>query len=139
MGLITAKLELLNSGDYYNFQDGKLSEPDIRKVNVDALVDTGAYMFCINDQIKNQLGLKVLSIETAEMANGEINSFEVVGPVMIKFKNRQTICRAFVMPGDSQVLLGSIPMEDMDVIINPKSQTMEVNPLHPYLAQKSLK
>ena len=48
-------------------------------------------------------------------------------------------CNALVLPGNNEVLLGAIPMEDMDVIIDPKKQTLEVNPEHPYFAQMKLK
>ena len=55
------------------------------------------------------------------------------------FENRATTCRAMVLPGDSEILLGSIPMEDMDLLIDPKRQRLIVNPETPYLAKKPLK
>ena len=62
----------------------------------------------------------------------------VVGPVWLKFKNRQTVCLA-VQTHDDEVLLGSIPLEDLDVVINPKAQTIEVNPESPYMPKMKLK
>jgi hypothetical protein len=44
-----------------------------------------------------------------------------------------------VLPGDAEILLGAIPTEDMDVLIDPKQQKLIVNPEHPYIAQKHLK
>jgi hypothetical protein len=44
-----------------------------------------------------------------------------------------------VLPGNCEVLLGAIPMEDMDVIIHPQRQELLVNPEHPYMAQMKLK
>ena len=41
--------------------------------------------------------------------------------------------------GDAEILLGSIPMEDMDVLIDPRAQKLVVNPKHPYVATKHLK
>ena len=95
--------------------------------------------FSVNEELKNQLGLKSIGFESATLTNSKIEKYEVVGPVTILFENRNTICRALVLPGNSEVLLGAIPMEDMDVIIDPKRQKLIVNPEHPYLAQKSLK
>ncbi len=75
----------------------------------------------------------------AELANCQREEYDVVGPVDVLFKNRSTTCRAFVLPGDTEPLLGAIPMEDMDVLIHPSRQELIVNPEHPYLAQMKLK
>ena len=112
---------------------------EIRKIRVSALVDSGAYMMCINENIKNQLGLNVIDTMEAEMADGRLERLDVVGPVEVMFKNRSTSCRAAVFPGDAEVLLGSIPMEDMDVVILPKEQRLVVNPATPYIARKKIK
>ena len=64
---------------------------------------------------------------------------DIVGPVELRFKNRQTTVRAMVLPGDAEVLLGAIPMEDMDVLIHPLRQELIVNPEHPYFAVTKLK
>ncbi len=77
--------------------------------------------------------------QTAQLANGEISEVDIVGPVEIKFLNRSTSCRAMVIPGENETLLGAIPMKDMDVMIDPRSQTLILPPDRPYLAQKSLK
>lgn len=64
---------------------------------------------------------------------------DVVSSVELRFKNRQTTCRAMILPGDSVPLLGSIPLEDMDVLINPLRQELIVNLEHPYFAQMKMK
>lgn len=73
------------------------------------------------------------------MANDQIAEYDVVGPVELRFKNRRTMCNAMVLPGDNEVLLGAIPLEDMDVLIHPQRQELIVNPNHPYFAQMKLK
>ncbi|MDP4265634.1 MAG: clan AA aspartic protease, partial [Bacteroidota bacterium] len=65
--------------------------------------------------------------------------YDIVGPVVVKFKNRRTVCNAMVLQGDSEPLLGSIPLEDMDVLIHSLRQELIVNPDHPYYAQMKLK
>lgn len=55
------------------------------------------------------------------------------------FKNRTTSCNAAVLPGEAEVLLGAIPMEDLDVVINPREQTLELPEDRPYLAKKKIK
>jgi clan AA aspartic protease len=106
---------------------------------VNSLVDTGRYMLCINESIQAQMNFPVMEQRTGELANGEIVTYDVVGQVELRFKNRRSQCSAMILPGDSEVLLGAIPMEDMDVLIHPLSQELIVNPDHPYYAQMKLK
>jgi hypothetical protein len=55
----------------------------------------------------------------------------VVGPVDVEFENRKATCNAYVLPGDSEPLLGAIPLEELDVIIHAARQELIINPLHP--------
>lgn len=73
------------------------------------------------------------------MADGTIQEFNVVTGFELKFANSRTSCSAIILPGDSEVLLGAIPLEDMDVLIHPLRQELIVNPDHPYFAQMKLK
>ncbi len=139
MGLIYADIEIANSFDEALARHGDLAPCDIRKVVVRALVDSGAYMLCINENLKLQLGLDTVAEMAAELANGSFEKLDVVGPVEVRFENRSTSCRAAVLPGESETLLGSIPMEDMDVRILPKEQKLVVNPEAPNLAKKKIK
>jgi clan AA aspartic protease len=96
-------------------------------------------MLTINDSLKEQLGLDVKETRTVQTADGRIMKLEVVGPIEVRFKNRRSLTQALVMPGENEVLLGAIPMEDMDVVIHPSRQELIVHPDHPYLAQMKLK
>ena len=128
MGLIYADIELVSAGDVELARRGYIQKNEIKKETVSALVDSGAYMMCINEHIKAQLDLPVIDTMEAELADGTLKKMDVVGPVIINFKNRTTSCNAAVLPGESEVLLGAIPMEDMDVVLVPKLQTIDVNP-----------
>lgn len=139
MGLVYAEIELINAGDVSLFEGSYIKETDIRKLKTKALVDTGAVMLAINETIKSQLGLKVRDTRSAQLANGKVAVVDVVGPIEVRFKNRFSICNAMVLPGDQEVLLGAIPMEEMDVIIHPASQQLIVNPEHPLKPQMALK
>ncbi len=139
MGLIYANLELVCADDLALERNGFINKKDIKKINVKALVDSGAFMMCINEHIQNQLSLAVVDTMEAELADGSLKTIKVVGPVIINFKNRTTSCNAAVLPGESEVLLGSIPMEDMDVVLVPKLQTIDVNPKSKFMAKKKIK
>lgn len=74
-----------------------------------------------------------------QLANGHIVTYDVVGPVNVKFKNRNTVCLAMVLEGSNEPLLGAIPLDDMDVLIHPQSQQLIINPNHPFYSQMKLK
>ena len=75
----------------------------------------------------------------AELADGSFTECEIVGPVDVHFRTRSTSCRAVVLPGATEVLLGAIPIEDMDVIIDLKNQELTLPPERPYIARTKLK
>lgn len=139
MGLIYADIELINGGDIEMARRYIIGEEEIKRMSLRVLVDTGSYMLCINKSIQEQLQFPVVEKRKAQLANSEIVECDVVSMVELKFKNRRTMCNAMVLPGDSEPLLGAIPMEDMDVLFNPLRQELEVNPEHPYFAQMKLK
>ncbi|TAF79403.1 MAG: clan AA aspartic protease [Sphingobacteriales bacterium] len=139
MGLVHAEIELVRTADLVLFEENIIKEDQIKKMTVTALVDSGAYMLAINETVKAQLDLRFIDEQIAELADGSKVKLEIVGPVEVRFGNRSTTCRAVVLPGDAEILLGAIPMEDMDVIIHPREQKMMVNPKSPNYAQKSLK
>lgn len=134
-----ADIELINGGDLEMARRHIIGEEEVKRMRVNALVDTVSYMLCINENIQEQLQLPVVEQRKAQMANGSIVECDVVAPVELRFKNRATTCRAMVLPGDSEPLLGAIPIEDMDVLIDPLRQQLIVNPDHPYFAQMKLK
>ena len=131
MGLVYAEIKLINSDDIALNRRGYLQKEEIREMQVTAMVDSGATMLAINENIKNQLGLVAIYKQSAQLADGTFLDLEVVGPVEVRFENRISTCNAMVLPGDSEILLGAIPMEEMDVLIHPKENRLIVNPEHP--------
>ncbi len=139
MGLVYAEIDIISVDDIVLHRRGFLNESEIKRANVTALVDSGAYMLSINDNLKTQLDLPVIEKQFVTLADESTIEVEIVGPVEVHFENRSTTVRAVVLPGDAEVLLGAIPMEDMDVLIDPRERKLVVNPKHPYVANKYLK
>ena len=96
-------------------------------------------MLAINRNIQEYLDLPIVERRKAQLANGDIVECDVVSSAKLRFKNRATTCRAIVLPGDLEVLLGAIPIKDMDVLIHPLRQELIVNPDYPTMAQMKLK
>src|SRR5665213_3032744 len=131
MGTVYADIELTNAVDKGDARRSVISEEEIRSLRLKMLADSGAYMMAINETIQEQLQLPFLEKRKVKLANGSVAEYDVVGQVLVKFANRMANCSAFVLPGDSEPLLGAIPMEEMDVMIHPFRQELIVNPEHP--------
>jgi clan AA aspartic protease len=122
MGIVIAKLVLSNP-----------REPTLAPIEVVALADTGSVFLCIPEHIRLQLNLEVLEEREVTLADGRRATYPYVGPVILRYKNRTGCVGALVL--GQQVLLGAIPMEDMDLVVNPRDQTVDVNPDSPNIAQ----
>ncbi len=139
MGLVYADIELINAGDVEMARRHVIGAEEIKSIRINMLVDSGAYMMAINQTIQSQLDLPLIELRKVQVADGRVAEYEVVGPVHVRFANRKATCNAFVLPGDSEPLLGAIPMEEMDVLIHPLRQELIVNPLHPNFAVLKMK
>jgi len=139
MGLIYADIELINADDLAFVRRHVIREEEVKRMNVKMLVDTGSVYMCINESVQEQLQLAIVEKRKGQLADGSIVEYEVAGPIEVRFKNRRCVVDAMVLPGDNEMLLGSIPLEDMDILIHPTRQELIVNPDHPYFAQMKLK
>ncbi len=118
MGLTQATIELSNPRN-----------PELLPMSVEALADTGALHLCIPEHLSIQLELAETEKREVTTADGGKHLCAYVGPIQIKFKNRTCFTGALVL-GDT-VLLGAVPMEDMDLVVAPSRMTVEVNPNSP--------
>ena len=139
MGMTYAEIELINADDQALARRHMIGEEEIRSFHVNMLADTGSEYMCINETVKEQLGLFTLEKRKFQLANGSIDEYEIAGPIEIRFKNRRFLTEAVVLPGDNEMLLGAISMEGMDVLVHPSRHELIVNPEHPYVAQMRLK
>ncbi|MGO9111333.1 MAG: clan AA aspartic protease [Thermoguttaceae bacterium] len=126
MGIITAEIELSNP-----------TRPALAPLVVQALVDTGAMTICIPEHVAVQLHLEQIETRAVTTADERSHVVPYVGPVRIKFQNRSCFTGALVI-GDT-VLLGAVPMEDMDLVVSPARQTITVNPSSPNIPSAVVK
>ncbi len=102
---------------------------NLQSLKVRALADTGAMHLCIPQHIAIQLDVKEHEKREVTLADGSKRLIPYAGPIEVRFSNRCCYVGAMVM-GD-EVLLGAIPMEDMDLIVQPMTQEVTVNPKSP--------
>lgn len=126
MGFVYSEITLRNPRD-----------ASLKPMAVKALVDTGAQWLCIPEHVAIQLGLERHEDREVTLADGKKQTVPYVGPIQISFENRTCYSGALVF-GD-EVLLGAIPMEDMDVIVSPLHRTLTVNPQSPNIAAGKVK
>ena len=139
MGHVYAEITLENTIDAALAYDGDIPFEKVRKMKVNALVDSGARTLTINEEIAKQLGLKVRKQVDVTLADSSCRKCDFVGPVNILFDNRLSCCNPLVLPGADEILLGVIPLEEMDVIIDPISEQLVVHPDRPYHAGMKVK
>jgi clan AA aspartic protease len=137
MGLTYANIELRNADDLAFVRKGIIGDDEVRQMTIHAMVDTGSIMLCINDTIKEALGLPHFGTRRSQLATGLVVELEVVGPVIVRYLDRDCSTNAIVLPDDQEPLLGAIPMEEMDLYVHPTSN--QLLPMHPDGAIMSLK
>jgi hypothetical protein len=105
------EITLENPADVGMARRGFIKESEVRRLTVKALVDTCAWTLVINEATRAKLGLRILGPSTSEAADGvEVAGF-TTEPVNIYWQDRYTGCNAFVLPNETEVLLGALPLE----------------------------
>jgi clan AA aspartic protease len=102
-----------------------------QSVQVNALVDTVATFMCIPEEIALQLGFDINEVtqQVVTLADGHQRKVPKIAPIEIMFGNRSYVTEAVVL--GNEPLLGVIPMEAMDLIVDPRQQVLIANPQHP--------
>ena len=122
MGIVSAKIILSNARDL-----------SLKPIETNCIVDTGATYLCIPAEIALQLQLNELHKREVKLADAQVIAVSYVGPIQVQFEDRVCFVGAMVM--GYEVLLGAIPMEDMDLMVLPRLQKLSVHPERPNLAR----
>jgi clan AA aspartic protease len=127
MSLVRTEITLKNGADIKLAQEGKIKKHEIREMTVNALIDTGAQTLVINEKIREQLGLKMVGTAPGILADGTKAYYDKVGPVRVCWKDRNCLLPALLLPGAKEVLLGALPLEALDLTINPRRELLGVH------------
>ncbi|MDR1654384.1 MAG: aspartyl protease family protein [Treponema sp.] len=122
MGEVHTEITLVNTEDTMKARNGLIREAEIRRLTVNALVDTGAWTLVINEETREKLGLRITRTDSGTLADGTKGNYAMAGPLEITWKNRGAICEAIVLPHAEEILLGAIPLEAMDLMIHPRKE-----------------
>jgi predicted aspartyl protease len=119
MGEVMEKITLVNARDEGNARSGFTKESEVRQVTVDAVVDTGAGPLVITEAMRLRLGLEIERDELVFLAGKIPQKCTVAEVVRIIWQDRYTHSSPLVLPEGDETLLGVIPLEDMDLMVNP--------------------
>jgi clan AA aspartic protease len=131
MGKVMTKITLTNSLDARFAAAGTIRPGEVRSVELDALVDTGATTLALPADVVEALGLPELTRRKVRMADGTVTELPVVVDFFLDILGRRTVCEAFVLPAGATPLIGQVPLETLDLIVDPKSRDLAVNPASP--------
>jgi len=124
MGQVNVEITLKNAGDIAKAASSYIKEQEIRQLVVEAIVDTGAGTLIINEKTRQKLGLAIRSEGYATLGDGSRVVCQRAEPVEICWQNRSSTCHPVVLQDSEEILLGVIPLEDMDLIVDPVRQTL---------------
>jgi predicted aspartyl protease len=126
--VVTARLE--NLEDVYNAARGILLNEQVRAVEVtDALIDSGATGLLAPQALIDRLGLMPLRKRVARTVGGSIE-INVYRAVRLSIQGRDCICDVSAVADDLPVLIGQLPLEAMDWVVDMKGQRLIGNPAH---------
>ncbi|GHU92753.1 hypothetical protein FACS189479_02600 [Spirochaetia bacterium] len=124
MGSVYADITLKNAWDVESLEHGLITKEDVHETTVRALVDTGAWTLVIPEDLCGKLGLRIRCKNESTVANGETVMSSMSEGIEVHWKDRSLICDAVVLPGADEVLLGAIPLEGLDLIVDPRREKL---------------
>ena len=139
MGEIKVTIDLENFIDRYHFRKEQIQESDIRKHSLQAIVDMGAVMLLIPQDVVEKLGLEIVRKVIVTYADERKEERPVAAPVYIKIGERFMITECIVDPPLSEALIGQVILEELDLIPDCQKQTLSPRPESPIYPSLKMK
>jgi clan AA aspartic protease len=119
MGTFKEEITLENIMDRGFADHGYIKEDEVRALKLEAMPDTGAWTLVINEEVREKLGLTAKKTTRSTLADGKTETYDVTESVEIRWKDRSTVLPAVVVPNAKDILLGALPLEAMDLMVDP--------------------
>jgi predicted aspartyl protease len=130
MGRVLTEATIENIGDLWNAQQGTLPADQVRRIVLsDALVDTGATILSLPSCMVRQLGLMKLREKRVSSSIGA-GTANVYSAVRLTIQDRCCTTDVLEVPDDVPVLVGQLPLEALDLVVDPRRQRLIGNPAH---------
>jgi clan AA aspartic protease len=132
MGEVKVNIKMSNAMEVGMARRGLIPTEQVRSVDVEAVVDTGAVRSCMPIDLMEALGLQAVRHINAQMANGQTQSVEMTEGVDLEIMGR-LVTEAFLVLG-SEVLIGQTALEATDLLVDCNRRQVVPNPAHPHSA-----
>ena len=130
MGRVTTHVRIENIDDRFQCERGDIAQSDVRCIDVDdALVDTGCSSLALPAHLIKRLGLQLIKTRNVRAVGG-VQKVDVYGTVRIHIQDRDCVLDVAEIDDGCPVLVGQIPLEVMDFVVDPKNQKIIGNPDH---------
>jgi predicted aspartyl protease len=130
MGRVQTEATITNLKDLWAAEQGLIPPEQIRRVTIqDALVDTGATLLSLPTRLIRQLGLAELGKRrvTSTTGSGEAAMYDAV---RLTIQGRQCTMDVTEVPDNVPVLIGQLPLEHLDFVVDLRTRTLIGNPAH---------
>ena len=124
MGKTTAQITLTNALDWLRTTSG--GDGDLRQVTLTAHVDTGSTELCLPEEVVRELGLREFNRTTIVLADESTREAWYAGPLHIEILGRSMLGQTLVLPEGAEPLLGALPIESMDLVVDPEQRALRV-------------
>jgi clan AA aspartic protease len=131
MGIVMTKVRLMNLGDWLAKRQGRLRPDQVRSIELEMLVDTGACRPAIPEEVVEALEIPRpgTNRQPVRLADGTVREFEIV-QVVFEILGREDHCGFYVLPRGATPLLGQVPLEVLDLVVVPSTGEVTTNPAH---------
>ena len=130
MGQVKIAAKLTNYAQAFGAEEGYIPKSKVKSFYQEMLVDTGAVMVLLPQNVIDRLELKKAYQTRITYANNNIEDRWVYNGLKIEYGNRQALCDCVSLPDGTEALMGQIPLEEMDMVVDCRNQVLIPNPAH---------
>jgi predicted aspartyl protease len=130
MGQVTVRIHLTHPLDSYLAAAGRMPPDEVRVAEVDGVVDTAATLMVLPGEVCTRLGLQSHGTRNVRYANGATAKIAWTS-VRLRILGREMLCDALIEEARTTALIGQIPLEELDFVVDPKARELRVNPESP--------
>jgi predicted aspartyl protease len=125
MGRVALQVDLANHRDIVRAEDGTIAPDKVRRARVPAIVDTGAAVLVLPKTVAAHLGVPADGKTKVRYADNRRATRALVSDVDVELCGRHGTFTAVVEPNRSDVLIGAIVLEALDLLVDCRTQTLQ--------------
>jgi clan AA aspartic protease len=131
MGRVTTTAKVENIKDLWEVESGMRGAEKARHVTVsNALIDTGATVLSLPKAVLQQLGLRKVSEKRVTTSRGDVCDVPLYEAVRLTIQGRSCTIDVLEVPDNVPALIGQVPLELLDFVVDPRGAQLLGNPAH---------